>query len=310
MVNKNCWIFLVDQKYFLYPYSKINFIKLGNSSTSLSTIYANGKLLDLSRPQIMAIVNLTHDSFYEGSRFKDLSRVINAVEKFIKEGASIIDIGAVSSRPFADPVTEKEELNRILPVIEEIRKSFPDVFVSVDTVRSEVAKQCIDKGVDIINDISGGNEDPLMDELMAKTGLPYIIMHMQGNPQTMQINPHYEDLILDILKFFSKTIHMLKLKGINQIIIDPGIGFGKTIEHNFKLLKSLSSFKIFDLPILLGVSRKSLIYKCLHIDADQSLNGTTALHSFGLLNGANILRVHDVREAKECIELCNVYQSQ
>lgn len=269
----------------------------------------NGQTLDLNLPVVMAIINLTNDSFYTHSRFNSEKLVLEKIEQFLKEGAKIIDIGAVSSRPFADDVSEENELNEIIPIIKSIKRQFPEVLLSIDTYRTSVAKQAIDIGADLINDIRAG-ADPGMFELMAKNpNIPYVIMHMQGTPQTMQIEPHYDDLMLEILTFFKKRVVKLKELGCHQIILDPGIGFGKSIEHNFSIVKNLKYLEIFDLPVLVGLSRKSMVYKTLNIIPEHSLNGTSAMHMYALLNGAKVLRVHDVNEAKECIALYKSYIS-
>ena len=268
----------------------------------------NGKILDLDQPKVMAIINITDDSFYSGSRITDPDKILEKVSSFIESGADIVDLGAVSSRPYADEVSEQDEIDRLIPVLDLIKSEYPDIIVSVDTFRSSVAQLCIDHKADMINDITAGSDKNMFSILSNHPNVPYIMMHMQGTPQTMQIAPSYDNIILQILNFFKKKISEAKTAGVKQLIIDPGIGFGKTIEHNFSIVKNLNSFSLFDLPILLGISRKSMIYKHLNITPEKALNGTTAIHMLGLLNGAKILRVHDVTEAIECIKLFELYK--
>lgn len=252
----------------------------------------------------MGILNLTPDSFFEGSRVSlDKKSVLIEAEKKIKEGADFLDLGGYSTRPGAIDISIEEEIARVIPAISEIKKYFPDTLLSVDTFRSQVAKAAIEAGAELVNDISAGNLDPEMLPLVGKLGVPYIAMHMKGSPQSMQFETSYFDLVPDVLAYFAEKIEQFGKFGIKDVIVDPGFGFAKTREQNFELLKNLSSFKRLGFPILVGVSRKSMIYKTLEISANEALNGTTALNMFALLQGADILRVHDVKEAKETIEL-------
>ncbi|MEH6536326.1 MAG: dihydropteroate synthase [Psychroserpens sp.] len=251
----------------------------------------------------MGILNVTPDSFYDGGRFKNKAAIIIQVDTMLSEGATFIDIGAYSSKPNADHVSESEELQRIVPIVELIIKNFPEVIISIDTFRSEVARQCIDAGACLINDISAGHLDENMLKTVADLNVPYIMMHMRGTPKTMQQLTDYDDLVKDMLFYYSERIVKARDLGIVDIIIDPGFGFAKTIEQNYELLNKLELFKMTDLPILAGVSRKSMIYKTLENSADDALNGTTVLNTIALQKGASILRVHDVKEAMECIKL-------
>ncbi|WP_299336146.1 dihydropteroate synthase [uncultured Psychroserpens sp.] len=251
----------------------------------------------------MGILNVTPDSFYDGGKFRNTSSIMRQVDQMLEEGATFIDVGAYSSRPNADHVSEVEELQRILPIVDLIIKNFPDVLLSIDTFRSEVAKQCIEIGASMINDISAGNLDDNMLKTVANLQVPYIMMHMRGTPKTMQQLTQYDNLIKDILSYFSERITEARSQGIIDLIIDPGFGFAKTLEQNYELLNKLELLKITDLPILAGVSRKSMIYKPLESSAAKALNGTTVLNTIALQKGANILRVHDVKEAVECIKL-------
>lgn len=269
------------------------------------TINCKGTLLDLNSPKVMGILNITPDSFYDGGMYKDEISILNQTEKMLVDGATFIDVGAYSSRPGAAEVSEEEELKRIVPVIELLIKKFPDIIISVDTFRSKVAKETISLGAAIINDISGGNLDSKMYETIAKLEVPYILMHMAGTPKTMQNNPTYEDVTKDLIYFFSEKIDQLHRLNLSDIIIDVGFGFGKTIEHNFQLLRNMSLFQHLDKPILAGLSRKSMLYKTLDITAQEALNATTSANTIALLNGANILRVHDVKEAVEAVTLVN-----
>jgi dihydropteroate synthase len=266
------------------------------------TLNCKGRLLVIDKPMVMGIINITPDSFYDGSRQTDES-ILSMTTKMVNDGADIIDIGGQSTRPGSERISIKEELKRVLPAIEIILKGFPDTIISVDTYQSAVAEESVNAGAVIINDISAGNMDSDMIFTVAKLGVPYICTHMKGTPENMQDNPSYENITKDVLDFFIKKTGECKQAGINDIIIDPGFGFGKTITHNFKLLKELSVFQMLDKPIMAGLSRKSTIYKTLGVSADDALNGTTALHMLALHNGANILRVHDVKEAKEVIKL-------
>ena len=268
-----------------------------------NTINCKGKLIDLSTPAIMGVVNITPDSFFDGGNYNRIDKALQQVNKHLTEGATFIDIGGYSSRPNAPHVDLKEELNRVIPVLKEINNQFPNAIVSIDTFRSEVAQKAIEHGASIINDISAGELDKNMLSLVAQLQVPYIAMHMKGTPQTMQENPHYRNVVEDIIYYFSKKIDTINQLGINDIILDVGFGFGKTIEDNYTLLKQLDLFKIFEIPILVGVSRKSMLYKPLKITPQEALNATTIAHTIALQNGANILRVHDVKEARECVEI-------
>ena len=273
------------------------------------TIKLKERLLDLSGPIIMGILNVTPDSFYDGGFYDNQKKVIDQVEKMINDGASIIDIGGYSSRPGADNISPDVELARVLPIVKLIKERFSKILISIDTFRSEVAKQCVENGADIINDISGGSLDSKMFETVAKLNVPYIIMHMRGNPSNMMDKTDYENIIEEIENYFSKKIELAKSFGINDIIIDPGFGFAKTTKQNFDILKNLTYLKKLDKPLLVGVSRKSMIYKTLNLSPIDSLNGSTVLHTILLLKGANIIRVHDVKEANECIRLVNELKS-
>ncbi len=268
------------------------------------TFQIKGCLYSLNKPKVMGILNLTPDSFFEGSRVPtDKKSVLMEAEKKIKEGADFLDLGGYSTRPGAAEISIEEEITRVIPAISEIKKNFPNTLLSVDTFRSQVAKAAIEAGAELVNDISAGNLDPEMLPLVAKLGVPYVAMHLKGTPQTMQQETNYSDLVPDVLAYFSKKVKQFSELGIKDAILDPGFGFAKTREQNFELLRNLSSLKRLGLPILVGVSRKSMIYKTLEISANEALNGTTALNMFALLQGADILRVHDVKEAKETIEL-------
>ena len=269
------------------------------------TINLNGNLMDLSTPKIMGILNVTPDSFYDGGMFDSNKKILDHVEKMLTDGADIIDVGGYSSRPGAKEVKLKDEIKRVVPTIELIKKEFNETTISVDTFRSEVALQAVNSGASIINDISGGDLDPNMFNCVAELNVPYIIMHMQGNPKNMQNNPLYENIIVEIIENLSKKVFKATEAGVIDVIIDPGFGFGKTIEHNYKILSELSFFKELDCPILVGLSRKSMIYKLLEEKPENVLNGTTCLNTVSILNGANILRVHDVKEAKEVVKLTN-----
>jgi len=269
----------------------------------------NGKILTFNKPLLMAIVNLTPDSFYDGGKYGEAEDVLRDVEEKILQGADIIDLGAASSRPNAVELSEEEEWNRLKSVLPLLRKKFPNVFISVDTYRANIAKRCADEGADIINDISGGNFDKEMFNVVAKLNLPYVLMHIQGNPKTMQQNPVYEDVVKEVSEELQSKIQILNTLGFEKLILDPGFGFGKTVAHNYQLLKHLNVFTNMGFPLLAGVSRKNMINKVIHTNPVTSLNGTTVLNTIALLNGAKILRVHDVREAKQAIELVGFYES-
>lgn len=268
-----------------------------------TTLNVKGRLLDISTPAIMAILNLTPDSFYGSSRSSTVDDAIRRSEGFLNEGAQIIDIGAYSSRPGAVEVNTDEELKRIIPVIEAITKKLPEAIISIDTFRAKVARESILTGAHIINDIAAGSMDDAMFDTVAELQTPYIMMHMKGTPQTMQQNTCYAHIGVEVLDYFAKKIAMLKKMGVKDIIIDPGFGFSKTLEQNYQLLKQMDNLHIPDLPILVGVSRKSMIYKFLGCTPEEALNGTTVLNTFALLKGAKILRVHDVKEAVETIKI-------
>ena len=267
-------------------------------------INVNGKLMDLSRPQVMGILNVTPDSFYAGSRGVAERDIIDRLRQMTDEGASIIDIGAYSSRPDADDVSTEEEMARLRHALNLVRQHQPDAVVSVDTFRADVARMCVEEyGVAMVNDISAGEMDDEMFPTIARLGVPYIAMHMKGTPQTMQINPQYEHFLKEIFYFFSEKVQILRDLGVKDIIIDPGFGFGKTMEHNYQLMNHLEEFKLFGLPLLVGISRKSMIYKLLGTTPEEALNGTTVLNTIALQKGAHILRVHDVKAAVEAVKI-------
>ena len=267
------------------------------------TINCNGNLISLDQPKIMGILNITPDSFYDGGKYKDESSILNQVEKMLNDGATFIDVGAYSTRPGALEVDEAIELKRILPIVSLILQRFPKAILSIDTFRSKVAKECIGNGAAIINDISAGLQDDKMLPTVAKLNVPYIMMHMRGTPQNMQQHTDYDDILKEVLSFFSERLVAAKSLGIKDIIVDPGFGFAKNLEQNYELLKQMEIMNFVEHPILAVISRKSMIYKTLKTTADQALNGTTALHMVCLQKGANILRVHDVKEALECVKL-------
>lgn len=267
------------------------------------SINFKGTLISLDRPLIMGIINVNPDSFFQDSRKTDIKAILDTTERMLMDGADILDIGGMSSRPGAQLISEEEELRRTVSPITEIIKRFPEAIISVDTMRSRVASETTDAGAKCINDISAGNFDPKMFQSVAKSKVPLIMMHMKGLPSDMQDDPNYGDVVMDIITFFKEKIVMARKEGIHDIIIDPGFGFGKTLEHNYTLMRQFEVFSIFDVPLLAGVSRKSMIWKKLDITPEQALNGTTALHMHLLGKGVHILRVHDVKEAKECIEL-------
>ncbi|MEO8711324.1 MAG: dihydropteroate synthase [Parafilimonas sp.] len=273
------------------------------------TLNCNGRLLVINKPIVMGIINITPDSFYKDSRFQTEDEVLQQVSKMLNDGATILDIGGQSTRPGSARLSATEEAERVLPVIESINKNFPDAFISVDTYHAEVAVQSVAVGASIVNDISGGTMDESMLVTVGELHVPYICMHIQGKPETMQQNPVYENITREVLDFFIHQTEKCRVHNINDVIIDPGFGFGKTLSHNFQLLKDLSVFKMLEKPILAGLSRKATIYITLKITAEESLNGTTVLNTIALLNGANILRVHDVKEAVEAIELIAAYKS-
>ncbi len=266
-------------------------------------INCKGNLIDLTQPKVMGIINITPDSFYSGSRSTTQKEILSNTEKMLQEGATFLDLGAYSSRPGADDISVDEELDRMTPAIEMILMEFPEAVLSIDTFRAEVAERCIQAGAALVNDISAGKLDQKMLPLIAKYQVPYIMMHMKGTPQSMKDLNQYDDITADILFYFSERIKTARDLGINDLIVDPGFGFAKNIAQNFELLSKLELFKNLELPILIGVSRKSMIWKSLDISASEALNGTTVLNTAALLKGAGILRVHDVKEAMECIKL-------
>ena len=272
----------------------------------VSPIYMNvkGRLLDLSTPQVMGILNVTPDSFYSDSRMQTEKDIADRAQQIIDEGASIIDIGAYSSRPNAEHISAEEEMKRLRTGLEILNRNHPDAVISVDTFRAEVAEQCVKEyGVAMINDISAGEMDNRMFATVAELGVPYIMMHMQGTPQNMQNEPHYDNLMKEVFLYFATKVQQLRDLGVKDIILDPGFGFGKTLEHNYELMAHLDEFSVFELPLLVGVSRKSMIYKLLGGTPQDSLNGTTVLDTVALMKGAHILRVHDVREAVEAVRM-------
>ena len=276
------------------------------------TFNCRGELLVVDRPLVMGIINATPDSFYAGSRHTGIGEIIQQAERMINEGADILDIGGQSTRPGSEPVDAEEELKRVIGGIDAIHTKFPRAIISIDTYYSLVAKEAIAAGASMVNDIGAGTIDKDLIPLVASLHVPYVLMHMKGTPESMHQSPHYENVTGEVLDYLVKKTKEVRDAGIKDVIIDPGFGFGKTIAHNFELLRNLSVFKMLECPILLGVSRKSTIYKTLGITADESLNGTTVLNTIGLMNGASILRVHDVKEAKEAITLftaCLGYRS-
>lgn len=272
--------------------------------TTARYINVNGSLLDLSQPRVMGILNVTPDSFYAGSRTQTEAEIVRRVRQIVSEGAAIIDIGAYSSRPNADNVSSREEMERLRMGLKILFEIQPDAVVSVDTFRADVARMCVEEyGVAIINDIAAGEMDANMFHTVAAMNVPYIMMHMQGTPQSMQQHPHYDNLLKEVFLYFARKVQQLRDLGVKDIILDPGFGFGKTMEHNYELLSHLEEFRIFELPLLVGVSRKSMIYRLLDITPQEALNGTTVLDTICLLKGADILRVHDVKEAVETVRI-------
>ena len=275
-----------------------------------NTINLGGRILDLAKPVVMGILNVTPDSFFDGGKYKTEKKILKRAEEILEQGGSIIDIGAVSTQPGTDGIPTKDEIERLLPAVKAVKKAFPNAFISIDTYRSWVALKVIEEcGPCIVNDVSGGNFDVHMFDTVGKLGVPYILMHIQGTPLKMQVNPVYEDIIRDISLFFTDQVKKLTKAGVKDVIIDPGFGFGKTIEHNYELLNRLDSFKVFQLPLMVGVSRKSLIYKLLKNNPDEALNGTSIINTLALMGGTDILRVHDVQEAVEAIQILNMVRS-
>ncbi|MEO1434490.1 MAG: dihydropteroate synthase [Bacteroidota bacterium] len=273
------------------------------------SLNCRGRLLDISRPVVMGILNLTPDSFYDGGQFISKDQILTQAELMLQAGAKIIDLGGMSSRPGAKLITAEAELERVLPAVKHIRKAFPEAYVSIDTIYSLVAEACLEEGAHIINDISAWSYDPLLPEIVAKYGAPYILMHKQGDPENMQHAPSYDDVLVEVLDFFIEKLDLLSAMGVRDVVIDPGFGFGKSVIHNYRLLKYMQSFAILNRPVLAGLSRKSMICKVLGVNPPQALNGTTALHMTALEQGARILRVHDVKEAVQCIQLWEQLQA-
>lgn len=269
------------------------------------TLNCGGRIISLEKPAVMGILNITTDSFYDGSRIKNIDEALKQADKMLKDGATFIDIGAYSSRPGAVDVSIENELENAIPIIVAISKNFPETIISIDTFRSKVAFEAVQAGATIVNDISSGDDDNEMLATVAKLKVPYIMMHKKGSPQNMQHHPQYENVLLEVMNYFTEKVAAAKAVGIVDLIIDPGFGFGKNIEHNYQLLNALNDFQIFGLPILAGISRKKMIQTIVQSDVQHALNGTTAANTIALLNGANILRVHDVKEATECINIVN-----
>jgi len=275
-----------------------------------NTISLNGRLLDLSTPVVMGILNVTPDSFFDGGKYKTEKKVLKRAEEILEQGGSIIDIGAVSTKPGSDGISTKDEIDRLLPAVRAVKKEFPNAFISIDTYCSWVALKVIEEcGPCMVNDVSGGNFDAHMFDTIGKLGVPYVLMHMLGTPIKMQENPQYDDIIRDISMFFTECTKKLTKAGVKDVIIDPGFGFGKTLEHNYELLNRLDSFKVFQLPLMVGVSRKSMIFKLLGANPEEALNGTSVVNTLALMGGADILRVHDVREAAEAVRILNMVRS-
>lgn len=275
-----------------------------------NTINLNGRLIDLSKPVVMGILNVTPDSFFDGGKYKTVKKVVRRAEEILEQGGTIIDIGAISTKPGSEGISTKDEIERLLPAVAAVRKEFPHAFISIDTYRSWVALKVIeDCGPCIVNDVSGGNFDPHMFDTIGKLGVPYILMHMLGTPLKMQDNPVYEDIIRDISLFFTDRVKQLNKAGVKDVIIDPGFGFGKTLQQNYELLNRLDSFKVFQLPVMVGVSRKSMINQLLGTKPEEALNGTSIVNTLALMGGADLLRVHDVREAVEAVRIMNMVRS-
>jgi len=270
------------------------------------TINCKGKLIDLSTPKVMGILNITPDSFFDGGNYNSENSILDQVQKMLDEGATFIDVGAYSSKPNAENVSEEEELNRIVPIVQAIVKRFPEVLLSIDTFRSTVAATCLEHGAALINDISASHLDNRMIEVIAKFNVPYIMMHMRGTPQSMQQETHYEDVVKESISYFAERVATARSLRINDLIIDPGFGFAKTVEQNYEILQKLHLYQTLEIPVLVGISRKSMIQKALKVTAQNALNGTTVLNTVALTNGAAILRVHDVKEAVEAVKLFNI----
>ncbi|MBW2936548.1 dihydropteroate synthase [Aureisphaera sp. CAU 1614] len=273
------------------------------------TLNCKGTLINLATPKVMGILNITPDSFYDGGNLTNERLILAQAEKMLEEGATFLDIGGYSSRPGAEDISETEELNRVIPAIEVILKQFPKALISIDTFRSEVAKKSVEAGAVMVNDISAGKLDSNMMKTVAQLKIPYVMMHMKGNPKTMVSLSEYKNVTKEILFYFSEKLAEARTLGMNDVIVDPGFGFAKTRHHNFELLNHLELFKSLEVPLLVGISRKSMIYKTLQTTPEEALNGTTALHSIALLKGASILRVHDVKEAIECVTLLENFKN-
>lgn len=274
------------------------------------SVNLDGRIIDLTEPVVMGILNVTPDSFFDGGKYKTEKKVVKRAEEILEQGATFIDIGAVSTKPGQEGISTKDEIDRLLPAVKAVKKAFPDANVSIDTYRSWVALKIIEEcGPCMVNDVSGGNFDEHMFTTIGKLQVPYVLMHMQGTPLKMQENPQYDDIIRDISLFFSERVKKLTKAGVNDVIIDPGFGFGKTLEHNYELLNRLDSFKVFQLPVLAGMSRKSMIFKTLESGPEEALNGTTVANTLALMGGTDILRVHDVREAVEAIKIVKMLRS-
>lgn len=274
-------------------------------------INVKGELLDLSQPKVMGILNLTPDSFYADSRKQTEKDIISRVHQIQEEGGTFIDMGAYSSRPDAEDVSPEEEMRRLRQGLEIVQRECPEALVSVDTFRADVARMCVEEyGAALVNDISAGDLDTHMFSTIAQLKIPYILMHMQGNPQTMQLNPHYDNPVKEVIRYFAEKIEKLRTLGVKDLILDPGFGFGKTLKHNYKILDKLEEFQLFQLPVLVGVSRKSMIYKLLNETPEEALNGTTAVHAIALMKGAKILRVHDVKAAVETVRIFNALKDR
>ncbi len=267
------------------------------------SLNCKGNVIDFSQPKVMGILNLTPDSFFDGGKYLDEGVILKRVEQMLQQGATFVDVGSYSSRPDAPEVSEEEELNRLIEPLEKIIENFPEAIISIDTYRSKVASECLERGAALINDISGGAIEPEMLDVVAKYQVPYIMMHMRGTPQNMMSKTEYVNVTYDVMKSLSEKVLQAKMKKINDIIIDPGFGFAKTLEQNYEMLKHLDLFQSFDLPILVGISRKSMIHKLLKVKPSESLNGTTVLNTIAIMKGAHIIRVHDVKEAMECVRL-------
>lgn len=274
-------------------------------------INVKGELLDLSQPKVMGILNLTPDSFYADSRKQTEKDIISRVHQILEEGGTFIDMGAYSSRPDAEDVSPEEEMRRLRQGLEIVQRECPEALVSVDTFRADVAKMCVEEyGAALVNDISAGDLDTHMFSTIAQLKVPYILMHMQGNPQTMQLNPHYDNPVKEVIRYFAEKIEKLRTLGVKDLILDPGFGFGKTLKHNYEILDKLEEFQLFQLPVLVGVSRKSMIYKLLNETPEEALNGTTAVHTIALMKGAKILRAHDVKAAVETVRIFNALKDR